>query len=427
MSVDVDIANACADCQQRPATTSPGTAGLCTQCTKRHQENFEPVEIEGVNLCDPADIAALQAGTFRADVDIAARIDAQLALDEPAPTNSTGTTSATSVSADESGEFDEVEPSYADRIRYAILSTADLKNIPRPKPLIDGLLYLDSLAMVYGPSGVGKSFVTIDMAMYIGSNLKWWNAREVANGAVLYVIAEGASGISLRTDAWEKHHGTTSGVQWHPSAINIHESAWVGALAEVVADIKPKLVVLDTLARSILGADENSSRDMGEVIANLDIIRRAAGSCVLVVHHSGKNLDAGGRGSTALKGAMDTELELTGDTSRMALKNTKQKNAPETERIWLKLEPVGESAVVVHAGADDDDAVPPGVLETLETLRSIEVPGGVPGTAWRVALTVAERTFYRHRSVLLRHKMAENVGTVKTPRYQVVSEVSDAN
>jgi RecA-family ATPase len=62
----------------------------------------------------------------------------------------------------------------------------------------------------------------------------------------------------------------------------------VGELAAIITAQRYVLVVIDTLARCMVGADENSARDMGEAIDALDRLRRAAGSCVLPVHHMGK-------------------------------------------------------------------------------------------------------------------------------------------
>jgi hypothetical protein len=150
-----------------------------------------------------------------------------------------------------------------------------------------------------------------------------------------------------------KHHGRSDTVQWLPLPVNIFDNRWADALAEIALEVGAKLVVIDTLARSTLGARENDTQDMGAVVANLDRIRLATGACVLNVHHSGKDLTAGARGSTALKAAMDTELELTGSVERMKLKNTKQKNASEHDSLDLKLQLVDgtESGVIVHASA----------------------------------------------------------------------------
>lgn len=97
------------------------------------------------------------------------------------------------------------------------------------------------------------------------------------------------------------------------------------------------------------------------------------------------------------------------------------KNAVEMAPLWLKLDPECESAVVVQA-LGGDDGIPETVLETLEALAGIEVPGGVPTGAWKAATGTTDRTFYRHRKALLDHKLVKNLGTEKQPRYAVVHD-----
>jgi hypothetical protein len=74
--------------------------------------------------------------------------------------------------------------------------------------------------------------------------------------------------------------------------------------------IKPKLIVIDTLARAFAGGNENTSEDMGAFIAMIGMLQQATGSAVLLVHHSGKDEARGQRGHSSLLGAVDTELEL---------------------------------------------------------------------------------------------------------------------
>jgi hypothetical protein len=97
------------------------------------------------------------------------------------------------------------------------------------------------------------------------------------NATVLYIVAEGASGISLRTDAWQVHHGTTADVRWQPRAINLFDPVWAEALALVAGELHPALVVIDTLARSSGSARENATEDMNLIVEHLDRIRLASG------------------------------------------------------------------------------------------------------------------------------------------------------
>ena len=327
------------------------------------------------------------------------------------------------------GDVEAPPQSSADYLRSRLMTTEQIRTLPPPAPLIDGYLYLDSLAVLYGSSGVGKTHITIDMANTITSGRSHWFGRRVTTGDVLYVVAEGASGVGIRTESWETFHTVKSTVTWLPEAVNIYAPQWASALAEVVAERRPVLVVLDTFARCIVGADENSARDVGQAVANLDLIRQAAGSCVLTVHHAGKDRSAGARGSTALKGALATELEVVGSEGRLTLRNPKQKDSAELPPVHLMLQPVPgtTSVVVVEAGGPASGELPEAVFDTLTALRDIDVPGGVSPVTWQKAVEgVTERTFYRHRAGLLRFGHIVNVGTEKQPKYRP-SDVEEAN
>ena len=57
-------------------------------------------------------------------------------------------------------------------------STADaIKSIPAPAPLVEGLLDLDTLALLYGPSGCTKTFVALDVALSVAT-ATWWHGSE---------------------------------------------------------------------------------------------------------------------------------------------------------------------------------------------------------------------------------------------------------
>lgn len=325
--------------------------------------------------------------------------------------------------ADEEADDSAEVSVHAQYLRSRLMTSAQLRNLPPPAPLVGGWLYLDSLALLYGPPGVSKTFIALDLANTVSSGCTaWYGGAAVTNGPVLYNVGEGASGIGIRNDAWDAHNGRSGAVTWLPEAVNIYDRRWAEALAEVVAELRPVLVVIDTFARSIVGADENSARDVGQAIAHLDLIRSAAGSCVLVVHHSGKDRSAGARGSTALKGALNTELEVSGAEGRISLRNTKQKDGPEQAPLNLMLQPVAgtESVVIVEAYRSSSSAeLPPAALDTLTALREIDVPGGVSAATWQKAADhVAERTFFRHRSGLLTQGFVVNIGTEAQPKYR---------
>ena len=106
----------------------------------------------------------------------------------------------------------------------------------------------------------------------------------------------------------------------------------------MAADAHPVLIVIDTLARNF-GGDENSSADMGAFVRNVDQLRAKWGATTLVVHHSGKDGQRGARGSSALKGAVDSEYEVvrTASDGIIHLSPKKMKDAPEPPALSFKL------------------------------------------------------------------------------------------
>lgn len=231
-------------------------------------------------------------------------------------------------------------------IHERVLSSAKLKELPAPVPLVDGLLFLDSTAVLWGRWGIGKSFVTTGMALSVSTGMAW-AGRRVRQGPVLYVIGEGVAGVGQRIRAWESYHGRIDqDVVWLPEPVNLLNTVNVAEVAAYCADLRPVLVVLDTLNRCLSGADENASAVMSTAVAAMDALRvESGGACVLAVHHPTKDGETA-RGHGALYGSLTTELKLSGAGELLSLETKKQKDAPELAPVPLSLTPWDVSAVV---------------------------------------------------------------------------------
>ncbi|WP_392385162.1 AAA family ATPase [Marinomonas primoryensis] len=211
-------------------------------------------------------------------------------------------------------------------------------NIKPNNWLIKGYLEANSLSLIYGAPANGKSFVAIDWAACIATGKDWHN-QKVKQGAVFYLAGEGFSGLSKRQAAWEKLNSqrlAEAPLFISDRAAILTESLQVQETMVAIQTIinesgeQPALFIVDTLARCF-GGNENAADDMGRFITHLDAIRTTFGCSVLVVHHSGKDSDKGARGSTALKGAVDTEyacsLAETDNGKVITVKNSKMKDA----------------------------------------------------------------------------------------------------
>lgn len=236
-------------------------------------------------------------------------------------------------------------------------SLSDLGELPPVPWVVDGTIPGDALIALIGPPGVGKSAVALDIGCRVALG-RPWGGRGVAEGRVLYLIGEAPRQLVDRGAAWAKANRTTLAeigekvVTLAAAFPLVDGSPAVDELLEIVEEIAPSVIVVDTLARFAVGLEENSATDMGKLVAVLDRIRRVSGAAVIVVHHTTRGASHG-RGSTALLGAVDSELLVEADPDadeaeprRIRVKNTKNKHAPEAAPLTFALETVGESFVL---------------------------------------------------------------------------------
>lgn len=278
------------------------------------------------------------------------------------------------------------------RLRSSLLYGHAITDLPDPEPLIEDLLPLDSVAVLWGSPGSGKSLLALDWALHVASGHPW-NGRETRSGRVLYVVAEGARGTKQRYESWCAHHhvARVDDIVWMTAPANILIPEERGTLLGIVAEVEPIFTVLDTIARHIPGADENTSDTMSSVIDTLDDIKRVTTGTALGVHHSGKDQTAGGRGHSALKGGLDAELSVkTGrDGGKMLCSIYAEKFKDwEDHRVLYE-------AQMVRVG---ESLVP--VVTELLTTHEREALAALNGsamtwTAWMEASGLARATFGR--------------------------------
>lgn len=207
-----------------------------------------------------------------------------------------------------------------------------------PGYLIKGLLQRRSYAELFGQPGAGKTFVALDAAYHVAAGRPWMG-RKVHGGTVLYLAYEGIGGITKRAQALRRKYGDEDVPLFIAGAdFNLREQAGRQTLGGIMAEMpeKPVLVVVDTFARALCGGDENSAQDVGAFNAAIAALIESTGACVMIIHHSGKNKNAGARGSSALLGAIDTELEV--DENQITAR--KQRDVEAGEPIGFKLEPM---------------------------------------------------------------------------------------
>jgi hypothetical protein len=222
---------------------------------------------------------------------------------------------------------------------YRTYTAAEILALPDLSWRVKGLLPAVGLAALYGPSRVGKSFLALDMALAVAKGEEWFSWKTHVCG-VLYVFLEGAGGLKNRLKAWvqEKGNALPQNLTFIKDPFNLRDASQVNAV--IAAAPRGGLVIIDTLNRATPSMDENSSRDMSDVIAAASKIQEAMQGLVLLVTHSGKEQKNGIRGHSSLFAAMDAVLEASGTGDVRALRTEKLKDGDGNQAHNFALTPV---------------------------------------------------------------------------------------
>src|SRR5260221_6114996 len=182
------------------------------------------------------------------------------------------------------------------------LSDDECDQMEPARGIVGSILFEDSIAFLYAREGRWKTFLALDWCLSCATGRPWLG-RPVVTGAVAYIAAEGARNIGKRIRAWKRHHGVSASVPIYvlPQPVQLLDSGQVRALiAQIREQIgTPVLVVIDTLARSMAGGNENDTRDINAVTDAAYMIRAPFSGCLLTLHHTGKEEAAGRRGTSA--------------------------------------------------------------------------------------------------------------------------------
>jgi hypothetical protein len=238
----------------------------------------------------------------------------------------------------------------APKLGTGLLSLSDFAKLETVSAgyVIKGLLLRASYAEQFGAPGEGKTFVALDQAFSVAAGREW-NGRKVRQGPVLYLAYEGRGGMVKRAKALQRKYGNVDVPLYIVgAALNLREKPGRQELGQTIAAMpaKPVLIVIDTVARALMGGDENSAQDVGAFNTAIAALIESTGACVMIIHHSGKDKSKGARGSSALLGAIDTEIEVDGGQ----VMARKQRDIEIADPIGFKLVPV-----VVGMDEDGDE------------------------------------------------------------------------
>ncbi len=232
--------------------------------------------------------------------------------------------------------------------RMRFMSPEMLTTQAPPKWRVDKLFPLAETAfMVYGAPSSGKTFFVIEDMVTSMLGKPFMGRENLSKGGSVYLCLEGD--VSLRVLAALHRHGVTpqeanNHILVGEGSLNLSEEAEVSALYDRLTEYREsggefQTLYIDTFSRAFGGDDENSSAEVTKAINAAERLARSLNCSVGLVHHTSKNPNGKERGSSAIRGAMNTMVKLgggDGDVVRL-VEVEKQKNGAEGEVGYYKL------------------------------------------------------------------------------------------
>jgi hypothetical protein len=200
--------------------------------------------------------------------------------------------------------------------------------LPQVRWRLKGVFPYEGLAALYGPSTSGKSFLGFDLGVAISQGVNWFGIR-TTKSTVVYVALEGESGFKNRVAAWELENGRSlpSDMFMVMQPFDITKPENVNELAATVPH--GSVVIVDTLNRAAPTSDENSSKEMGEILQACKRLQGLIGGLVILVHHTGKDTTKGARGHSSFFAALDGAIEVEKSNDKRSWSIAKAKDGQD--------------------------------------------------------------------------------------------------
>jgi len=268
----------------------------------------------------------------------------------------------------------------ADTGRFTLLSASDVLARPPQVWRVKHLLPDQGLAAIFGPSGSGKSFLALDLAACIADGHPWFGIKTLPS-PVVYIMLEGEGGLRNRIAAHEKARGAPLAKSFRV-VLDTFSLITGGDVAELAAVVPAGAVIfIDTLNRAAPTVDENSSKEMGQILQGAKELQAQTGSLVVMIHHTGKDPTRGLRGHSSLLAALDAAIEVersANDSRSWAV--AKAKDGEDGKRTPFKL--------VRHVLAVDADGDEISSCSVEPDISAIFVRPAPQGKHQRIALKV---------------------------------------
>ena len=243
-----------------------------------------------------------------------------------------------------------------------LMTEDDIFSLPDPEELVAGFIMRGENVCIFGLPKVGKTFVALDVALSLAANLPVFEHLLVRKtGAVVYLSGEGHAGMKRRIKAWRQARGIANDRQlpFYYKAAVPNTAAGMDECERYIAGIRgqlgtaPILVVIDTMARSMAGMNENDAGEVGAYLALTEGLRSGLDCTIITLAHSGKDETRGIRGSNASAAGFDAVwyVEMNPSNKTVKIESKWLKDADELGPFCFRLRHVAVKGMALGKGA----------------------------------------------------------------------------
>lgn len=325
---------------------------------------------------------------------------------------------------------------------YKVWDIDSIFELDPPAWLIDYVIPQGGSTLLYGPTNVGKSLVSLDWAFRLASGWNWFG-KHVKQSSVLYVYAEGGHDLQLRYQAWVEGHKHR---QPHQLSDNLH---FIGLDEEIRLKWDPEseeppegvrrlyesvdperegqrrydVVIFDPAQEIWRGMNDNSAQEVGMAWRIVKDLQRMHDASAVILHHARKEGDTF-RGATTWLDLADTGFAVT-DEGHGLVKVTNTKNRygerghsfllrRKRQEIEKKAKLFGQESVFLTRGTEPKEQEQDEILTVLLTKGSCTVKELEKNT------NIKERSIRRRLEALVADEVVEFTEIGNTKRYRVV-------
>ena len=240
-------------------------------------------------------------------------------------------------------------------------------NLPEPEWLIQDIMNRNTVAMLAGEGGIGKSMLAMQMACALSSGTDFMGLSCPTDVPVIYLNAEDTRlkfnrrirsyrQMLMMADILSQHqHDLIAKQLFYYGAENSFARFTRKEIKELVNSINAvtkgqrPVILVDPLITFAEG-DENDNKAMGATIDMFRLLRNHTDSSVMFMHHSGKSEGAEYRGASALKDGVRQAYSLKQMTDEERARVTVHDVAEED---WNKY------VLLRHTKADEGEIMAP--------------------------------------------------------------------